>query len=222
MVSCGKDRLQLRLKHMVFVAAGAIGGICLPAGAVGGEAGRLLTTFMGFFTAGVLPTISILIGTISAAGRSVKALNDVYEETKTAISALISLLKLAGTTVAVLFLLNIPKAPLLLPVPAMDDVKWVAYLPAVSVSPLGSTLDLVELALRMGQGLVCCLAVMFVFKAASLPHSLYAALQSKHGLAVDEARRVLEEKAPKAADIKKAYGGGAEFGTVVRLDEKAP
>lgn len=220
MVASGNDRLRLQVKHTWILAAGALIGFALPSGAIGAEASRLLTTFMGFFTAGVLPTISILIGTVTSSGRSVKALNDVHGEIRTAIEALISLLKLAGTTVAMMFLLSIVHGPYPVLVAAESIAAWLSYIPTAVVSAQGTTIDLAGLVLRVGQGVVVCLALAFTLKATTLPKALYAALQSKHQLAIEEARRSLDEKAPKAPEIKRAFAGGVEFGTVVRMDEK--
>lgn len=204
------------------VCIGALGGLCLPAGAMAGEAGRLLTTFMGFFTAGVLPTISILIGSLTASGRSVKALNDVREELRSAISALIGLLVIAGTTVASMLLLSLPMTPAPIMLTSGQDQVWLQHLPGVSATALGFTLDLAELTNRLGQGLVAGLAILFAVKAMMVPRALYSALDSKHKLAIEEARRAVDERAPKAPEIKKAFSGGSEFGTVVRLDDKVP
>lgn len=219
MVEHGEDRLQLRLKHALVLGGGALFGVLLPAGALGSDASRLLTTFMGFFTAGVLPTISILIGSVNAAGRSVKALGEVFTEIKKVVAALFNLLTLAGATVLVMLLMSMPFGPISILVPTGSTGQWVSYLPSTTVSAEGATIDLVALANRFGQVVVCALVAFFVFKAFALPAALYAALNSKEQLAVDEARRSLEDKAPKPSDVKKGFGSGIEFGTVVRLDQ---
>jgi hypothetical protein len=222
MGSLGEDRLQLRLKHLLLVVVGAISGAYLPAGAMTGDPGRLLTTFMGFFTAGVLPTISILIGSMSAAGRSVKALNDVRDEIRSAIYALLQLLLLAGATVAVMFLVSIPAALSAVTLSTTAEVGWLTYLPSVKVTPSGTIFDLTDMCTRLGQGLIVSLTIIFALKASALPRVLRAALDSKHNLAIDEARRNLEGRAPKAEEIKKSFSGGLEFGAVVRVEQNAP
>lgn len=175
---------------------------------------------MGFFTAGVLPTISILIGTVTASGRSVKALNDVHDEIRMAIGALVGLLKFAGATVLVMLLLSAVRGPVPVLLSPGLFADWAGYLSSAAVSAQGTTIDVFEVATRIGQSAVLCLALAFTLKAATLPKALFDALRSKHLLALDEARRSLDEKAPRAPEVKKAFAGGTEFGTVVRLDEK--
>jgi hypothetical protein len=193
----------------------------LPLGSFDGESGRLLTTFLGFFTAGVLPTISILIGSISAGGRSVKALNGVYNETKEAISALLGLFVLAGSAVTVLFMISLAWAKV--PVPLVDGTAanvLKIFVPVVP-SPAGLSVDLSDIVMRIGQMFVCCLILEFIRRVLKLPAILDRALVGKHELALDEARRKLAENVPKEGDIKKRFGSSPEFGDVIRLDEKS-
>jgi len=75
-----EDRLHLRrLEWLALVAAMAAGGAS-PLGMLSGDAGRLLVTFLGLVSASILPTISLILGSMTASGRSVKAIDDLQSE----------------------------------------------------------------------------------------------------------------------------------------------
>ena len=74
MGGCREDRLHLRSIDWLVAIAAFVAGAAAPPETFSGDASRLFVTFLGLFSASVLPTISLIIGGMTASGRSVQAL----------------------------------------------------------------------------------------------------------------------------------------------------
>src|SRR3546814_11997499 len=77
------------------------GGVLTP-GTVSGESVRFLVTFLGLVAASILPTISLLVNSMTASGRSVKAVDELEHELQSAMDALFMLFGCVGIAVVAL------------------------------------------------------------------------------------------------------------------------
>ncbi|MBW4025194.1 MAG: hypothetical protein HIU92_19050 [Proteobacteria bacterium] len=177
------------------MAAMAVGAAS-PLGTLSGDAGRLLVTFLGLVSASILPTISLILGSMTASGRSVKALDELQAELTAAMDALFLLFGLVGVSVIALLSLAIPTPPLLAHVP---------YLPTILE--------------RSGQGIVFGAATLIVMRAGQIPGILRRSMNIRHKIAVDEARRRTLEKAPDPGTMKDAFPTHPDFGKTVDLED---
>lgn len=173
----------------------AAGG-ALPLGMFSGDAGRLLVTFLGLVSASILPTISLILGSMTASGRSVKALDELQVELMAAMDALFFLFGLVGVSVIALLSLAIPTASLLAHVPYLATVLE-----------------------RSGQGIVVGTATLIVMRAGQIPGILRRSMNIRHKIAVEEARRKTLKKAPEPGTVKETFLTHPEFGKTVDLDE---
>jgi hypothetical protein len=191
-----EDRLHLRrIEWIVVLAACAAGGVT-PAGTFSGEAGRLLITFLGLISASVLPTISLILGSMSASGRSVQSLNALEHELSAAMDALFALFGLVALAVAVLLSLAIPTPEALSKIPHIVPI-------------LG----------RSGQAILCGCVVLIAMRAGQIPGILRRSLEIRHRIAVDEARRRTIEAAPRQGEMTSAFPTHADFGKTVNLGD---
>ncbi len=196
MVHGREDRLQLRrVEWFALLAAMAAGGAS-PLGTLSGDAGRLLVTFLGLVSASILPTISLILGSMTASGRSVKALDELQVELTAAMDALFLLFGLVGVSVMALLALAIPTPSLLVQVP---------YL-AIALE-------------RMGQAVVAGTATLIVMRAGQIPGILRRSIDIRHKIAVDEARRKTFDNAPDAGATKATFPTHPDFGKSVDWKE---
>ena len=184
-----------RVEWFALLAATAAGGAS-PLGTLSGDAGRLLVTFLGLVSASILPTISLILGSMTASGRSVKALDDLQAELTAAMDALFLLFGLVGVSVVALLSLAIPSPPLVAHVPHLATILE-----------------------RSGQGIVAGAATLIVMRAGQIPGILRRSMNIRHKIAVDEARRKTLEKAPDPGTIKEAFSTHPDFGKTVDLEE---
>src|SRR3546814_14248687 len=77
------------------------GGVLQP-GTLSVESVRLLVTFLGLVAASILPTISLLVNSMTASGRSVKAVDELEHELQSAMDALFMLFGCVGIAVVAL------------------------------------------------------------------------------------------------------------------------
>lgn len=191
-----KNRLHFRLTTWLFATVAFAAGGAMPVGTLSGDAGRNLVTFLGLVSASILPTISLILGSMTASGRSVKALNELHAELQAAMDALLFLFGLVAVSVIALVALSIPT-----PGP-LANVVWAA-----------------ETLSRMGQAIVAMAAILIVLKAGTIPGILRRSLGIRHEIAKDEARAKTLQKAPSAATIKEAFATHPDFGKQVDRDE---
>lgn len=173
----------------------AAGG-ALPLGTLSGDAGRLLVTFLGLVSASILPTISLILGSMTASGRSVKALDELQAELTAAMDSLFLLFGLVGVSVIALLSLAIPTPPLLAHVPHLATILE-----------------------RLGQAIVAGAAVLILMRAGQIPGILRRSMNIRHKIAVDEARRKTLESAPDPGAMKEAFPTHPDFGKTVDLEE---
>lgn len=179
------------------VVALATAGFFLPIGTLDGDAGRLLMTFLGLIAASILPTVSLMLGSMTSNARSVKSVNELKDELSAGIQALFGLFAAIGIAAFALMTLAIPMPNKeALPLIVVDQ-----FLP------------------RMGQAVVVAAAGMCVMRLWIVPAIIQRALQIRHEIAVDEARRKTSEKAPSVGDARKMFPTDPGFGKAVNLSD---
>lgn len=187
--------MQLRRVEKLLLLAAAAGGAALPIGSLDGEVSRLLITFLGLVAASVLPTVTLILGAMTSSGRSVKALDELRHESQAGMDALFLLLGCVGVAVVALLSLSLSPLAFLNVVPFFND----------QVLP------------RVGQALTLMSSTLIVARAGIIPAILRRALNIRHGIAVEEARRKTMENAPGPSEIKKAFATHPDFGKSVDL-----
>lgn len=191
-----KDRLHLRRLEWLICAAAFGGGAALDPGVIAGEAARLLVTFFGLVAAGILPTISLVIGGMTSSGRSVKALDELKSEMEVAMSALFVLFALVSIAVATLVALSLPQPSITHRIPFVG-----------------------EFYARFLQGFVVGISAVVVNRATHIPTILRRSLDVRYRIAVEEAKRKISENAPAPATIKEAFPTHPDFGKALRLSD---
>jgi uncharacterized protein YacL len=171
-------------------------GIALSPGTISGDTGKTLATFLGLVSASILPTISLLINSMTASGRSVKAIDELEREIQIAMDALFLLFGCVAVVIGALVALAI-KPPALL-----------THMPYI-------TSDILP---RSGQGLVLLFSTIILLRVGQIPGILRRSLAVRHKIAVDEARRKTIEKAPTAAAARASFATHPEFGKSVPFD----
>ena len=172
-----------------------VAGAAITPGTITGESGRMLVTFLGLVSASILPTISLLINSMSASGRSVKAVNELESELQNAMDALFLLFGCVALVVGALVALITP-APIFL--------NKVPYLTA-------------EILPRLGQAIVFLATTMILLRIGHIPGILRRALSIRHKIALDEARRSTIENAPTSSTSRAAFPTHPEFGKSVNM-----
>lgn len=190
-----EDRLRFRRRVKLISLAVAAGFVCLPLGFLGGDTGRVLVTFLGLMSASILPTISLLVGSMSANGRSVKGIDELHKELGEIVSVLWAIFGLVAVSVLALFIGTIELPRLALP------VFGTAY--AVSVDTL---------IYRVAQGIVGGASALALSRFGVVPTSFFRALQIRREIAVDEARRRIQESAPTSQDLHSSFPTLSGFG----------
>ena len=164
---------------------------------LGGDAGRTLATFLGLISASILPTISLLINSMTASGRSVSGIDRLLSELEAAIDALLFLFGCTGVALAALLALALDPPVLLMKVPYLTS----------QVLP------------RLGQAILIGAASMIVWRVGQIPAILRRSLKVRHEIAVDEARRKLGDKSPQPGAMRQAFATHPDFGKVVPLQD---
>ncbi len=136
------------------------------------------------------------MASMTASGRSVKAINDLNAELTAAVDALFALFGIVGVSVIALIALAIPTPSLL-----------------ASIRFLGEGLN------RGGQGVVCAASALVFFRAGMIPGILRRSLEVRHRIAVEEAVRKTAENAAKVGSVGGLFPRHPEFGKVVTLDD---
>ena len=181
-----------RLEIVAILGAAAAGGALTPS-AISGDAGRVLITFLGIVAASVLPTVTLLVNSLTANGRSVHSINKLEAELQRAMDALFVLFGAVG--VAVL-------AQVALSIPAPAVLQGVPYLTT-------------EILPRGGQALVLGATAMILSRIGQIPGILRRTLSIRHEGALEEARLKLAANAPEAGSMRKAFATHPDFGKPV-------
>jgi hypothetical protein len=178
---------------------GLAAGAALTPGVASGDAGRVLTTFLGFLSAGLLPTITLLINNMTASGRSVQAIERLERELQAAIDALFLLFGCVALSIGALVSLAIPPATFMTKVPYLTT----------------------EILPRIGQALVVGPTALVVWRAGRIPGIMRRALEIRREIAVDEARRKVIENAPTSDTARQGFATAEDFGRPVSLQDLA-
>ena len=191
--------MQVLREQVVALVGGALLA-ALPGGFLAGDAGRLLTTFLGLLTASILPTISLLVGSMSSSGRSVKGINELHEEFQRAITELWIVFWLVAMALIGLLCATV-RFEVLSPA-----FSWhvLTFDPAKALHNLHGT----------GQFIVGYCSAQALMHFANVPMLLKRALSIRHQIAVDEARRKIAEKVPTPVQIRASFASPAGFGEV--------
>jgi hypothetical protein len=170
-------------------------GASLPAGAITPDAARTLVTFLGLVAASVLPTVTLLVNSVSGAGRSIKGVTKLRDETGETIKALFIVLGFTGLSVLALVALSTP-------------TPW--EMPPV-LSP--------DLRLRTGQAVALGLMLYTLDRTRVVPQGIYKCLAIKADIALDDAAQRTAENAPKPGEIAATFSNKPGFGAVRTLEE---
>jgi len=192
-----EDRLSFRLIEKVGLVAGLLVGAALAPGTISNDASRNLVTFLGLVSASILPTISLLVNSMGANGRSVHAINKLEVELQSAMDALFLMFGCVAVCVAALVALSIQPAAILRNVPYLTT----------------------EILPRLGQAIVTTSATLIVMRAGQIPGILRRSLAVRHEIAIEEARRKLAESAPGSETTRKSFATHPDFGRVVPLQD---
>ena len=192
-----EDRLHLRRIEWLVCSVAFVLGASLPPGVLGGEAGRLLTTFLGLVAASILPTISLIVGGMVMNGRSVQHLEDLGVEVGRTVDALFGIFGLIAMTVVMLMALSIP-------------TPFGEYIPEI----------LQSFPSRSGQGLVGALGVLTVSRSGAIPAAIRKSLTLRTAIAVEEARKRTNEKAEAVkATARAGFSTKEGFGRTTQLED---
>lgn len=162
----------------------------------------MLVTFLGLVSASILPTVSLVIGSLSSSGRSVMKIDDLAQELGRAVRTLFSILGLVAAVVMLLMLGAI-----------MPQVGWHPPLVPLAVP---------DAARRSVQSLAILLTVAAAIEALAIPRILNRVLAIKRDIAIHEARKALTEHSPSEAEIRQMFATREGFGKAVLLDKLRP
>src|SRR3546814_54229 len=130
---------------------------------------------LGLVAASILPTISLLVNSMTASGRSVKAVDELEHELQSAMDALFMLFGCVGIAVVALVSLATQPAAILTRIPYLTS----------------------EILPRLGQTVVVGASAITLMRIGTIPAILRRSLSVRHRIAIDEARRKTLEKAPE-------------------------
>ncbi|GEP12758.1 hypothetical protein MGN01_46030 [Methylobacterium gnaphalii] len=178
------------------VAAFAAGAALTP-GALSSDAGRVLVIFLGLVAASLLPTITHLINSMTASGRSVHNLRRLEVEIQAAMDALFLMFGAVGVSVAALVSLSIEPASLLSEIPYLTD----------------------QILPRIGQALVVAPVALVLWRVGQIPAILRRTLKVRYESALEEAKTKLADKAPDTGAMRQSFPTHPDFGKVISLQD---
>lgn len=188
---------KLKLPFVILLCVGAI---TLPDRHYDGELPRLLVTFLGLVASSVLPTISLTIGSMSATGRSIKGINLLHRELANTIQKLVAI-----------FLTSVVCFGSLIALALTSDLRF-GEMVVFGFTTEGHS------ALRWAlKGIFGLSLAMIVLRSAAIPSILLRALSIKHEIALDEAKRALNDAAPSDIDVRAAFATSEGFGRKVKV-----
>lgn len=172
-------------------------GLAVSPGVITGDTGRMLVTFLGLVSASILPTISLLVNSMTASGRSVLAINELNDELQSGIEALLQIFMYVVIVVAALLSLSMAPPALLSKVPHLSS----QFLP------------------RLGQAVAIAFSAMTIMKSGTIPAILKRSLAVRHKIAAEEARRKTVEKAPPPSAAQASFPTHPDFGKATALED---
>ncbi|WP_158247959.1 hypothetical protein [Paracoccus sp. SY] len=158
----------------------------------------MLVTFLGLVSASILPTVSLVIGSLSSSGRSVMKIDELAQELSRAVHTLFSILGLVAAVVALLMVIAV-----------VPDTPW--RLPYFLI-------QVPDAARRALQSLALLFAVAATLEAVKIPRILARVLSIKKDIAIFEARKALADKSPSDADVRQMFAKKEGFGNTIPLD----
>lgn len=185
--------MSVRLRDISVVIVGLAAGVALSPGTVSGEAGRVLATFLGLLSAGLLPTVTLLINSMSSTGRSVQEIQQLENELQAAIDVIFLLFGCILISIGALVSLSIKPAAFLVKIPYLTT----------------------EVLPRIGQALVVGPAVFVLWRAGTIPAVMRRALEIKRDIAIDESRKKILDRTPNYDTLREGYATHEDFGRVV-------
>jgi hypothetical protein len=182
--------LSFRRLIWFVLAIAAACGATIPPDVFSGEPVRMLVTFLGLVSASILPTISLAIGNMSGTGRSVKRINELNNDLIETTNALFRTMKYVGCVFVALVVFSM--------LPHID----------VKFSLFDKEFDIPDAPRRFLQLIVFMTAVLAVCKAYEIPRTFLKVLNIKHQIAVYEARKAIDARAPGKKDFKDLFPTG--------------
>lgn len=162
----------------------------------------MLVTFLGLVAASILPTVSLVIGSLSSTGRSVQKIDELFHELSRAVRMLFSILGCIAMAVMLLAMIAI-----------LPDIPWTIPWGAITVP---------DAARRGLQALALLCAAAAAVEAVIIPRILMRILAIKRDIAVYEARKALTDAAPREADIRQIFTTKDGFGSSVPVERVRP
>jgi hypothetical protein len=196
-MGCGREnRLSIRLTDIAVGLVGFAAGAAMTPGAVSGDAGRVLATFLGLLSAGLLPTVTLLVNSMTSGGRSVQEIERLEHELNAAIDVLFLLFGCVVLSIGALVSLAVQPPVFLNRVPHLTT----------------------EILPRVGQALLVGPTFFVIWKAGTIPAAMRKALEIKREIAVDEARSKINEKALSHEALRQGYATTENFGRSVSVE----
>jgi hypothetical protein len=172
-------------------------GAALSPAVLHGDPSRLLGTFLGLVSASILPSISLILASMTTGGRSVQAIDRLRDELTHATDALLRLLALVGVVFAAVFTLSLSPPEVLFRLPVVP----------------------MQILPRLGQAIVVGGSVLIVLRASLVPAVLRRCLLIRHEIAADEARKKTVENVTKVGEAQKYFARDPSFGQTIPLAE---
>lgn len=177
------------------VGASFVLAAALPVDLVSQSTGRIASVFLGLFAASILPTVSLLLQSMTSATRSVNRVDALYHEIRAAVDALFRILGIAGVATVAL-LLNSVRTP-----------------EALTVL---NNFDSLE---RIGNGIAGGAIVLLIAEAGKIPSIIRRSLKIRYEVARDEAKNRTSKNVPTEKEIRSYFPTKEGFGETRPLEE---
>lgn len=175
-------------------------GLAIPPGSVDDSLAGVLVTFFGLVAAGVIPAMSLLVGNVMSPARSVASIISL----KASLDVLLKQLGLmlvaviAGGLFVIVLSFDLPRLPI-----SISDLNQAAPRLASFI---------VDLPERFLQALTLVSLFHAVDRMRVVKHTFKIVLHAQFQLALEEARRRIEDRAPSTAAVAEAFPTPDRFG----------
>lgn len=187
-------RLRDWLTPTVVVASFVLAS-ALPVESISQSTSRIASVFLGLFAASILPTISILLQSMSSSTRSVQRVNDLHKEIAAAVDALFRVLGVSGIATVAL-LAN-----------------------SISTPQAAAVLNSFDALERIGNGIIGASVALLICEAGKIPAIIRRSLNVRFDVARDEARERTRLNAPTAYEVKSYFPTKEGFGRTRSLED---
>ena len=191
-----EDRLYIRRLEKLGLIAAFVTGAVLAPGTITGDISRMLVTFLGLFSASLLPTITLLVNGMTANGRSVQGLEKLNAEISAAMDALLFMFGCIAVAFLGLMILSIPPT-------------FLNKIPFLTT----------EILPRFGQAVVLTSVIAIVRRSSQIPAILRKTLAMRKDITIEEARKKLKDKLLSASEIRESFSRHPDFGEVINIDQ---